>query len=322
MCGGDLEEMFGLYRRVFDLQGMVAGPLYAFTSLSRCEEVPEEWRAAYTEHAAQDVAPKWLAQAPAGSVCLASRLQGVGPDLEHVFHQHGWQDCAVTFMNAALGGFVAMGCYRRGRRFSDHERTLMELLHPYVGAALGTETAHRAFSRPRSENLEQALARFEGHVHVNWPALEITWSEPARQLWLELLAEPPSAALWSRVEAVLKSVVARFVANPFATRSLRVFRGVRAELVAAPTEAGEARRFILLFVRETQPPASDHAPVLQLLGERQRAVALAAARGRSLKAIAADLGISVETARTHLKNAYRRLGVDSRVALRALLEVD
>lgn len=314
--------MFGLYRRVFDLQGMVAGPLYAFDGLSRCEDVPEEWRAAYTEQAAQDVAPAWLAQAPPGSVCLASRLEGVGPDLEYAFQLHGWQDCAVTFMNGTLGGFIAMGCYRRARRFSDHERTLMELLHPYVGAALATESAQRALHHPRNETLEQALARFEGHVDVNWPALEIAWSARARELWLELLAEPPSAALWARVEAVLRSVVTRFIQNPFATRSLRVFRGVRAELVAAPPKSGEARRYILLFVREQQPSRDDQAPLLQLLGQRQRAVALAAARGRSLKSIACDLGISLETARTHLKHAYRRLGVDSRVALRALLDID
>lgn len=315
--------MFSLYRRVFDAQGMVCGTLYSFGGLSRCEDVPEDWQAAYTATAHQDVAPRWLADAPPGSVCLASRLEGVGPDLEHEFREvHGWRDCAVSFMSGALGSFVSMGCYRRGKPYSDEERTLMSLLHPYMSAALSTESALRALDRPPTETFDDALARFEGHVFVSWPALELTWSERARNLWLELLAEPATPALWARVEEVLQRVIARFVSQPFATRSVRVFRGVRAEVVAAPAAAGEARRFILLFVRESPSVLDAEPPILRLLGGRQRAVALGAARGRSLKLIAADLGISLETARTHLKSAYRRLGVDSRIELRALFELD
>ena len=324
VCGGDLEEMFRLYRRVFDLQGMVCGTLYSFDAgLARCEDVPADWQAAYSATAHQDVAPKWLAEAPPGSVCLASRLEGVGPDLEHEFRDvHGWKDCAVSFMNGALGSFVSMGCYRRGKSYTDEEQTLMSLLHPYVSSAMSTQAALRSIERPASETFDEALQRFEGHVFVSWPSLELSWSERARELWLELLAEPPSAALWGRVEDVLQGVVTRFVTLPFATRSVRVFRGVRAEVVAAPAVAGEARRFILLFVREIEAARDEEPPILRLLGQRQRAVALGAARGRSLKLIASELGISLETARTHLKSAYRRLGVDSRIELRALLELD
>lgn len=323
VCGSDLEEMFSLYRKLFDLQGMVSGPLYGFTGPLRCEEVPEEWRADYTAVADQDRAAQWLASASPGSVCLASRLEGVGPDLRHAFfREHRWSDCAITFMSGPLGSFVSVGAYRRGRRFDDQERNLMSLLHPYMGAALGTELALQALGMPRDESLAGALERFEGHVFVSWPSLQIDWSERARDLWLELLAEPASAALWGRVEDVLKTTVQRFVKSPFATRSVRVFRGVRAELAAVPVEGSEQQRFLLLFVREREHPPNEDRPILQLLGERQRLVAVAAARGRSLKLIAADLGISLETARSHLKSVYRRLGVESRVELRSLLELD
>lgn len=323
VCGSDLEEMFSLYRKVFDLQGMVSGPLYGFTGRLRCEDVPEEWRADYTAFADQDMAAQWLASAAPGSVCLASRLEGVGRDLQHAFFEgHRWTDCAITFMDAPLGSFVSIGAYRRGCSFSDEERTLMSLLHPYMGAALGTELALRALTMPRDEGFAAALERFEGHVFVTWPKLEVVWSARARELWQELLVEPASAALWGRVEDVLRATVQRFVVSPFATRSVRVFRGVRAELAAIPAEGGEQQRFLLLFVREREPQLSEDGPILQLLGERQRLVALAAARGRSLKLIASDLGISLETARSHLKNIYRRLGVESRVELRSLLELD
>jgi DNA-binding CsgD family transcriptional regulator len=323
VSGGDVEELFALYRQVFGVNAMVMAPLYGFNRLARCEDVPSDWIAAYNAVADQDRAPAWLASAPPGSICRASRLPGVGPDLVSEFARHDWADVAISFMPGPLEDAVSMGCYRRGRPFSDEEESLMSMLHPLLSAALGTEAALGALRAPYDETLDGALARFEGHVLVTWPALEIEWSERGRRLWQELLGEPGSPALWARVEDVLGSTVKRFVEKPHAARSTRVFRGVRAEVAAIPPKASEQRRFALLFVREREVDAADvDAPLLRLLGERQRAVVLAAARGRSLKLVAADLGISLETARSHLRSAYRRLGVDSRVELRALLELD
>jgi DNA-binding CsgD family transcriptional regulator len=48
------------------------------------------------------------------------------------------------------------------------------------------------------------------------------------------------------------------------------------------------------------------------LTRRERAVLRAAATGRTTAAIASVIGISTETTKTHLANAYRKLGVQNR----------
>jgi len=51
------------------------------------------------------------------------------------------------------------------------------------------------------------------------------------------------------------------------------------------------------------------------LSVRQRAIARLACRGLKREAIAGQLGISVNTVRTHVRGLFRRLNVDSRLGL-------
>ena len=60
-------------------------------------------------------------------------------------------------------------------------------------------------------------------------------------------------------------------------------------------------------------------PAEELLSPRQRAVARAAARGKSIALIASELRLQPETVRTHLRDVYRRLGVSQRAELARLL---
>ncbi|MCC7411871.1 MAG: hypothetical protein IT495_09585 [Gammaproteobacteria bacterium] len=65
--------------------------------------------------------------------------------------------------------------------------------------------------------------------------------------------------------------------------------------------------------RLARPPSP--APALQILPARTRTVAELAATGLTNRAIAAQLGISDNTVRDHLKRAYAALGVNGRTAL-------
>lgn len=66
--------------------------------------------------------------------------------------------------------------------------------------------------------------------------------------------------------------------------------------------------------------ASPNDDVLLLLTSAQRAVVTrVAVEGTSLKSAAKDLGITVGTARVHLREAYRRLDVHDRSELRRRL---
>lgn len=64
-----------------------------------------------------------------------------------------------------------------------------------------------------------------------------------------------------------------------------------------------------------RPPPVAHAPAAETLSEREQQVVELAALGWPDKVIAQRLGIAFTTVRTHLGNAFRKLGVDNRVQL-------
>lgn len=78
-------------------------------------------------------------------------------------------------------------------------------------------------------------------------------------------------------------------------------------------------------VRDRQPPPRLVARLLRSeetrLTPREREVMVLLTSGFSQREIAAELGISYETAKHHLSNIYRKLGVGNRVqAINAFLE--
>lgn len=322
VSGGDVAEMFSLYRATFSLQAIVAGQRYGFEAFGRSEDVPEDWMAAHRAVSDRDPAPGWLMSAPVGSVYRAGTHGSHKLDIGREFYRFGWRDCAVTMMPTPFGGPFWMGLYRRlgAKKFSDHEATLVSLLHPHLSAALTTRSALAAIEADRAETFDHALSRFEGHAFVSLPRLSVSFSGRARALFSELFGHAPTRAEWRNLERLVSDTVAQYARNPAAGRTRRLGRGLLAELANVPPEGNERRRVVVLFLRDVEPATERAAsPLLRLLGARQREVALRAARGESLKLIAAELGISHETVRSHLSAVYRRLGVSTRAELARLL---
>jgi DNA-binding CsgD family transcriptional regulator len=322
VSGGDVAEMFSLYRATFSLQAIVAGQQYGFEAFGRSEDVPEDWMAAHRAVSDRDPAPSWLTSAPVGSVYRAGTHGSPKLAIGREFYRFGWRDCAVTMMPTPFGGPFWMGLYRRvgAKKFSDHEATLVSLLHPHLSAALTTRSALAAIEADRAETFDHALSRFEGHAFVTVPELRVSWSGRARAMFGELLGHTPTRMEWQNLERLLADIVSRYAMHPVAGRTHRIGRGLRAELAHVPPRGSERRRVVVLFLREGgSAPEPSASPLLRLLGARQREVALRAARGESLKLIAVALGISHETARSHLSAVYRRLGVSTRAELASLL---
>jgi DNA-binding CsgD family transcriptional regulator len=322
VSGGDVAEMFSLYRSAFSLQAIVAGQQYGFEAFGRSEDVPEDWMAAHRAVSDRDPAPGWLMAAPVGSVYRAGTHGSHKLDIGREFYRFGWRDCAVTMMPTPFGGPFWMGLYRRvgAKKFSDHEATLVSLLHPHLAGALTTRSALAAIEADRSESFDRALSRFEGHAFVSLPRLAMSFSGRARALFSELFGHAPTPAEWRSVERLVSDTVSEYAQNPAAGRTRRLGRGLSVELASVPPAASERRRVLVLFLRAPEPELGRAAsPLLRLLGARQREVALRAARGESLKLIAVALGISHETARSHMSAVYRRLGVSTRAELARLL---
>lgn len=87
---------------------------------------------------------------------------------------------------------------------------------------------------------------------------------------------------------------------------------------AEPAETADGR--VVITVHE---PADDAEPIalrLRRLGltPGEARVAARAVLGRSVPGIAADLGVSANTVKTHLRATYRKLGIASRAALARL----
>ena len=78
----------------------------------------------------------------------------------------------------------------------------------------------------------------------------------------------------------------------------------------APITAGVART-VLELVRGPAPPASGAAADALQLTQRERDVLRGLTRGLAYKQVADELGISLDTVRTHIRGMYRKLQVHS-----------
>ena len=91
---------------------------------------------------------------------------------------------------------------------------------------------------------------------------------------------------------------------------------------AVPAAAGARLREVLLFVADPAAQRCAAAELLRdalVLTDREASVALAAVRLGSLPAAAAELGIALTTARSHLQHVFDKTGTRNQVALAQLL---
>ena len=82
------------------------------------------------------------------------------------------------------------------------------------------------------------------------------------------------------------------------------------DAVVAPSTT---RRLIARYVQRAAPATASQ--VTDTLTEREREVWLAIARGRTNREIAAELGVSEATVKTHVGNLLAKTGMRDRVAL-------
>ncbi len=79
----------------------------------------------------------------------------------------------------------------------------------------------------------------------------------------------------------------------------------------APLTSRVARTVLDLMRRGELAPARSPAPTRLELTEREQAVLRGLVQGRAYKQVAHELGISLDTVRSHIRNVYRKLQVHS-----------
>lgn len=316
---GDAEELMSLYARSFGAHGIVIG--HDFGRGCAQLDIPPDWPRVHERHRFQDPSAGFLAVAPAGTSFIANRdfPDRARTELNDVFLRADFHDVMIQKFQTAWRDDIYLVAYRRRgmRAFSNDDSTLAYLLHPHVGGALATRTMLSSLARDG----ERGRGAADGYAYVSFPRLSVTLSARARRVWQQQLG-PLSSRAWQKVERVVARAALDFQRGVSAARSRSLLPSLRVELAWVPPHVGERNRVLVLFFAEKPQERTLTAPIVELLSPMQRAVALHAATGASNTRIAALLSISLETARTHVRDVFRRLGVEGRTELAALLAAD
>jgi DNA-binding CsgD family transcriptional regulator len=216
--------------------------------------------------------------------------------------------CAVK--GTAHAHFALSRSFARGR-FEDRHLRLLDALAPHIASGL---------ARARLREASQVTHDGGAALLVLDELGRIELANRVAEEWLG--AEPPHAGLSLRLLARQASQ------RRLDSEELPVAPGI--ELLHPRTGArhrmhwenavdarGQPRTVILL-----EPVHRlDRPEMLRRLGltDRESQVTLALVRGLAHKELAARLGLSLHTARQHIKNAFKKLGVSSRGELAGLL---
>jgi DNA-binding CsgD family transcriptional regulator len=212
---------------------------------------------------------------------------------------------------------VALYRFDGAPAFGDDDRWWLRLVLPAIGRGLASKRALAALVAQPGETLDAALTRLDGYVFLSMPRGEVTWSRRAKQLLTSRLGL--DRASFHRAEGMLRNAALRFLKTAEGARSQCLPGGLRIEFALVPPKPGESQRLLGWFV-DVRKEDPGPIPADALLSPRQRRIARDAAAGDSVTTIAARLRLRPETVRSHLREIYRRLGVQRRVELARLFE--
>jgi len=127
---------------------------------------------------------------------------------------------------------------------------------------------------------------------------------------------------WRRIEHAIAEAARRSMLAGIGGRTQVLWPGLAVDFSEIPPRAGENLRLMGLLMEEgeaLQTSGVVRRIVTTLLSPRQLATAHAFGAGLELPQVARRLGIGIETARSHLRAAYEKLGVRNRAELEQVL---
>jgi DNA-binding CsgD family transcriptional regulator len=207
-------------------------------------------------------------------------------------------------------GNINFGTSDPCRGFTPHEVRLAEALGRVVGTAI--ERIHYTESIERERDQVQVALELMGTaVVISDPAVEPRLNDAARRLLADIV----------NGEVQLHRLIARSAANAGFSRQLEVeLRAGGSGLLHGHSSLVRRDGDALITVLELQRDGceiSEHT--LVALTPREREIALRVVDGLSDREIAERLFLSPHTVRQYVTRIYRKLDVDSRVALSRLL---
>jgi len=231
---------------------------------------------------------------------------------------------------------------RQAGNFSSAERRFIEYLVPHFDIAMRTHAAldatkmERAIYADAMDHLTLATVILDASAHVvhtNALARDILHRQDGILLANDTLTlTHPSDAQRLR-EAIGRAIAVGRAAKPGIVEVLRARRpsgaghyGMMIRPAAGSIEADEqsVSPAVAVFISveestQTPPPVETIRKLFELT-HKEAQLALCLANGRSLQEAAGDLGITLNTARAHLRSTFSKTGIDRQARLvRAIL---
>jgi DNA-binding CsgD family transcriptional regulator len=220
--------------------------------------------------------------------------------------------------------------------------TLLDMLAPHIQSALCTRQTLTALGNEEVKGIDDLLEQFPAHVRIDTVGSRVEPSEQALSL-LHRSAAKIREIGDECISRMLLAAARRFDSFPITARTQPLLPGceigfldgsvrtgpetpVRTPPIGGASMSAHVTKSLVGFLhRQTNGvPASllggDEPifPAEALLTPRQREVARLAMRGKTVAQIADITNIHFETVRTHLRNIYRRLGINRRSELAAM----
>jgi DNA-binding CsgD family transcriptional regulator len=207
-------------------------------------------------------------------------------------------------------GNINFGTSDPCRGFTPHEVRLAEALGRVVGTAIERIHYTQSIERER-DHVKVALELMGTAVVISDPTLEPRLNDAARRLLADIVSG----------EVQLHRLIARSAANAGFSRQVEVeLKAGGSGLLYGHSSLVSRDGDALITVLELQRDGSEISEqTLVALTPREREVALRVVDGHSDREIAERLFLSPHTVRQYVKRIYRKLDVDSRVALTRLL---
>jgi DNA-binding CsgD family transcriptional regulator/PAS domain-containing protein len=231
---------------------------------------------------------------------------------------------------------------RHAGNFTAAEKRFVESLVPHFDIAMRTHAAldatkmERAIYAEAMDHLTLATVILDasGHViHTNALARDILQRQDGISLANDTLVLTHPADAQRLRDAIARSIAVGRAAKPGIVEVLRARRpsgaghyGMMIRPTAGSVEADEfsvspaVAVFISVEENSQSPPPVETIRKLFELTHKEAQLALCLANGRSLQEAASDLGITLNTARAHLRSTFSKTGIDRQARLvRAIL---
>jgi DNA-binding CsgD family transcriptional regulator len=198
--------------------------------------------------------------------------------------------------------------------FTAHdEQALHSVLH-YLGEALSVPSP-QGLPSLQQHSIEEGLALLDAqgqelYADANWPRL-------VRLAQGNAIAPATAMMYRETLPRFVQTVMAAVLASPLAVHRVDTAWGQFAfrQHAMASTQGREGAVALLISRLAAEPLRLAQGAAAAGLSPQQREVAVLMAQGHSNAAIAAQMGISINTAGYHAKQVFARLGVHERSAI-------